>query len=135
MVPLNFNCSHCKKNVVASEIFHSNHFKNPLTFWSSLYCNDSFSSTKKLFSMTCLYFFRPVPCLFTKTPSRYAIVCSMKKLMIISWNCHVAIHLGSLSSNLWRFQVCVDEVFSMSNIFVTFDLCLVEGGLLKGLGQ
>jgi hypothetical protein len=48
-----------------------------------------------LFSMSCLYFFRLVPCLFTKAPSRYAIVCSMKKLTIISWNRHVVIHLGS----------------------------------------
>jgi hypothetical protein len=40
-------------------------------------------------------FFKFVPCLLTKALLRYAIVCSMKNVIIISWNHHVAICLGS----------------------------------------
>jgi hypothetical protein len=34
--------------------------------------------------MTCLYFSKQIPCLLTKAPLRYAIVCSMKNLLELS---------------------------------------------------
>jgi hypothetical protein len=83
--------------------------------------------------MTCLYFSRPVPCFFIKTPSRYAIVCSIKNVMTISWNFHVVIRLGSLSLSFWCFQVYANEMFFSLNIFVAPHLCIVEGGSYKGL--
>jgi hypothetical protein len=69
---------HCNKFVATSKILHSNHFENPSNFQNSLYCGESFNSTKNLFSRICLYFPTPIPYLFTKVSLRYAIVCSMK---------------------------------------------------------
>ncbi len=88
----------------------------------------------KTFSMTYLYFSKLFLCLFTKALSKYAIMCSIKNVMTISYNHHVAIHLGSLSLSFLRFQVCVDEMFSPLDISATLRLCMVEGGPFKGLG-
>ncbi len=82
-----------------SKILHSNHSKNFLKIQSLVYYKDPFNSTKNLCSMTYLYFSKPVPCFFVKASSIYVIVCSIKNVMTISWNFHVAIHLGSLSLN------------------------------------
>jgi hypothetical protein len=54
----------------------------------------------KINSMTYLYLSKPIPCLLTKTPLMYAIVCSLKKFMTISWNYRPTIHLRSLFSSL-----------------------------------
>jgi hypothetical protein len=39
--------NHCNKFVVASKTLHSNHSKNPLKFWNSMYYKEPFSSAKK----------------------------------------------------------------------------------------
>ncbi len=96
-------------------------------------CEDLFSLAKTLCSMTYLYFSKLVHCLFIKAPSRYAIVCSIKNVMTISWNCCVTICLRSLSSSFWHFWVYIDEVLSLLGIFVAPYLWMVKGWLLRGL--
>jgi hypothetical protein len=116
------------------KILHSDHSRNPSKFWSLVYCEELFNSTKNLCSMTYLYFSKLVFYLFTKALSRYAIVCSMKNVMTILWNCCVAICLRSLSSSFWHSWDCVHEGLTPLEISAIFYLCMVKGGPLKGLG-
>jgi hypothetical protein len=125
--------NHCNKFVVVFENLHSNHFGKPSKVWSLVYYKEPSNSTQNLYSMTYFSFSKLVPCLLTKVLSRYAIVCSMKNVIIISWNRHVAICLGSLSLSFWHFWNCINEMFSMLDISMAPHLCMVEGGSFKGL--
>jgi hypothetical protein len=91
--------------VAKSKILYSNHSRNFTEIQSSVYYEDPCSSAKNLCSVTCLYFSRLIPCLFTKALSKCAIVCSIKNVITISWYCRVAIHLRSLFSSFWHFAL------------------------------
>jgi hypothetical protein len=69
--------------------------------------------------------------LFTNAPSKYAIMCFIKNVMTISWNHHVTVCLGSSSSSFWRFQVCVNEVFSLGTFLQPFICAWLKVGQSK----
>jgi hypothetical protein len=86
---------------------------------------------KTYFQLICLYFSKLVTCLFTKASLRYAIVCSMKKFMTIFLELSCGNLFKVMSSRLWCFQICVNEVFSSLDTFEPLTYAWLKAGCLK----